>query len=345
MQADHRAAARETWLAATLGALDRRSRGAPTPLTAEASTRRFWRVPTDAGPLVLMDAPPASERNAEYLQLGRWLRRHGLHAPESHAADLEQGFLLIEDLGDALLAEALTRADPRERRRLYELAIDTLVRFQRAGHDDPPPAPDYDRARLEREFGLFREWFLGRLLEVEPPAGLLSATEEALTQAALGQPLGCVYLDYHARNLLLLEDGTLGLVDFQDLHRGPVCYDPVSLLRDCYLRWPEAEVCALRDHYLATARAAGIRGLEDGAAFARGFDLCGIQRHMKALGIFARVCLERGQSGYLTDMPRVLAHLDAVTPAHPETRELGRWLVAEVAPRLPAALARHGAAP
>lgn len=346
MEAAQRAAAREAWLVTTLAGMKRRQIAAPVALTAEASTRRFTRIHTDAGALVLMDAPPQTENNAAFLALAPWLRKHGLHAPEVHAADPQQGFMLLEDLGDHLLGTALANTDAAGRRDLYRLAITTLIRFQCAGRDDPPSVPAYDRARLERELGLFRDWFAQGLLQRLPPDATWSDTAAALTATALAQPRACVYLDYHSRNLLLLEHGgeqVLGLVDFQDVHAGPVCYDLVSLLRDCYLRWPEAEVRALRGDYLEAARAAGLPGLEDEAAFVRGFDLCGAQRHLKALGIFARVALTRGQTHYLDDMPRVLTHLAEVLPRYPETEALGRWLASEIAPDLPAVLARHRA--
>lgn len=340
MLAAQRKQARDAWLSEALAEIGRRSVAEPFALTAEASTRRFLRIPTDQGPLVLMDAPPATENNAQFRALSPWLRRHGLHAPIIHTEEANLGFMLLEDLGDALLGQALCAADPAGRQRLYGLAIDALIRFQRAGQDEAPPgAPTYDHARLTRELDLFHEQFAGRFMALAPPQAAWPSACDALITTSLAQPRACVYLDYHSRNLLLLEDGSLGLVDFQDIHIGPVCYDLVSLLRDCYLRWPEEEVRALRDHYLDRARAAGITGLADTEGFLRGFDLCGVQRHLKALGIFARVALDRGQIHYLDDMPRVLAHLAEIMPRYPETAALGQWLVETVAPNLEVSIA------
>ncbi|MCC5886143.1 MAG: phosphotransferase [Gammaproteobacteria bacterium] len=340
MLAAQRTQARDAWLNRTLTALGRSQVAGPQALTAEASTRRFSRIMTDQGSLVLMDAPPETENNAQFRALSPWLRRHGLHAPLIHAEDAHQGFMLIEDLGDALFGQAVAAADPEQRQRLYALAITTLIRFQRAGQDAPPPgAPAYDEARLTRELGLFGEHFARRFMAMEPPENIWQQACAGLMAAALTQPRSCVYLDYHSRNLLLLDDGTLGLVDFQDIHVGPVCYDLVSLLRDCYLRWPQAEVAALRARYLEQARAAGIEGVADTGDFERGFDLCGVQRHLKALGIFARVALDRGQTHYLDDMPRVLEHLLEVMPHYPETADLGHWLLEAAAPNLEAAIA------
>lgn len=340
MLAAQRTQARDAWLSDTLTEMGRAEVAAARPLTAEASTRRFVRIFTDRGPLVLMDAPPATEKNAQFRALSAWLRQQGLHAPLIHAEESELGFMLLEDLGDALLGRALNTASADGRQRLYALAIDTLIRFQRAGQDRPPPgAPAYDRARLMRELTLFEAQFARRFMALTPPEAVWRQVCDALSAASLAQPRACVYLDYHSRNLLLLDDGDLGLVDFQDIHIGPLCYDLVSLLRDCYLRWPETEVATLRDHYLERARKAGVTGLDDTEGFLRGFDLCGVQRHLKALGIFARVALDRGQSHYLDDMPRVLAHLAEITPRYPETAALGQWLVESVAPNLEAVIA------
>ena len=340
MLAAQRRQARDAWLSEVLAELGRLSLAEPQALTAEASTRRFFRIHTEQGPLVLMDAPPATENNAQFRVLSPWLRAQGLHAPMIHAEETQLGFMLLEDLGDALLGQALGAADPAGRERLYGLAIDTLIRFQRAGQDSAPPgAPAYDQSRLTRELGLFHEQFADRLMALEPPQPVWEATAEALTATSLAQPRACVYLDYHSRNLLLLEDGSLGLVDFQDIHIGPVCYDLVSLLRDCYLRWPESEVAALRDHYLQRGRAAGIKGLDDREGFLRGFDLCGLQRHLKALGIFARVALDRDQTHYLDDIPRVLDYVADIAPRYPETAALGRWLTDTVTPKLEATIA------
>ncbi len=339
MLAAQRTQARDAWLSQTLEDLGRHSVAEPMALTAEASTRRFSRIMTDQGPLVLMDAPPETENNDQFRAMSSWLRQRGLHAPLIHAEESRIGFMLLEDLGDELFGKAVAAVDPAQRQSLYLLAIDTLIRFQRAGQDTPPPgAPAYDRARLTRELGLFEEQFAGRFMAQKPPGDVWQRTREGLMATSLAQPRACVHLDFHSRNLLLLEDGTLGLVDFQDIHIGPVCYDLVSLLRDCYLRWPEQEVETLRDHYLERARSAGIAGLTHTEAFVRGFDLCGVQRHLKALGIFARVALDRGQTHYFEDMPRVLEHLTAVMPQYPETAALGRWLIETVAPNLEAAI-------
>ena len=340
MVAAQRTQARDAWLSQALADLGRRSVADPLPLTAEASTRRFIRITTDHGPLLLMDAPPETENNSQFRALSPWLRQHGLHAPMIHAEQPSLGFMLIEDLGDALFGRAVAAAEPAERQRLYALAIDTLIGFQRAGQDTPPPgAPAYDLARLTRELGLFREQFAGRFMALSPPGDVWQQACDGLIATSLAQPRACVYLDYHSRNLLLLDDGGLGLVDFQDIHIGPVCYDLVSLLRDCYLRWPEAEVTALRDRYLERARADGVVGLDDTEGFVRGFDLCGVQRHLKALGIFARVALDRGQYHYLDDMPRVLDYLLDLAPRYPETAALGYWLREAVAPNLEAVIA------
>lgn len=327
-----RSTQRSEWLMRVLDARGERLTGPPRPLLADASFRRFERVPTDAGSRVLMDAPPATERNAEFVALARWLRDAGLLAPEVLASDLERGFLLVTDLGDRTLAVELSGAGDADRDRLYRRALDTLVAFQSAMLEAPPPLPAYDRERLDLENALFPGWFVEGLLGLDVPRPLLADTLARLDEVHLGAPRIGVHLDWHSRNLMVTPDG-IGIVDFQDARTGPLPYDVVSLLRDCYQRHPAAQVEAWLGHYLQRARAAGLP-LPAQGRFRREFDLVGVQRHLKAIGIFARLHLRDGRDHALPDIPRVLAHLLDVTGAHPETRALGGWLRTEVEPAL-----------
>jgi hypothetical protein len=304
---------------------------APAALTADASFRRFERIRTDAGSRVLMDAPPETEKNAEFIALADWLDRHDLPAARVLEGDPDRGFLLVTDLGDTTLARALDDTDRNGRDALYRRALDLLVRLQRAALDDPPPVPEYDAERLTLENALFGEWYLEGLLGLEPPA-LLSRTLKDLTRAHLDTPRSLVHLDWHSRNLMVAGDGSLSIVDFQDARLGPAPYDAVSLLRDCYRRHRAEDLASWYGHYLTRAARAGIPGTDDPFAFRRSFDLVGIQRHLKAIGIFARLHLRDGRDHALADIPRVLAHLLDVTPLHAETRALGDWLRREVAP-------------
>lgn len=338
----------QTWLAQTLEARGERQRGSMTPLTADASFRRFERIETDAGRRIVMDAPPATERNDAFIAIARWLEAAGLQAPRVLAADLDHGFLLVTDLGDLTLERALRAATPVQQEHLYVRAIDTLVALQRRAQEMPPPFAAYDRARLDLENSLFRSWFVEGLLALRAPGDLLETLMAGLTEAHLAAPRAGVHLDWHCRNLLVPEGAghddavaTLGIVDFQDARIGPVSYDLVSLLRDCYQPPSETRVEQGVDHYLRAARAARIEGVEgsaegiaDRAAFLRTFDLIGMQRHLKAIGIFARLHLRDGRDHALADIPRTLDHLLAVAPRHALTQPLAAWLQRAVVPAL-----------
>jgi aminoglycoside/choline kinase family phosphotransferase len=335
MTPSDRDAERLRWLDTTLAARGEQRRSAPAPLTADASFRRFERISTDAGSRILMDAPPATERNAEFIAISGWLQAAGLLAPVVLAADTTSGFLLVTDLGDETLARALEQGDRASRGELYCQVIDTLVRFQRASLDLPPPFATYDRERLALENGLFRTWFVEGLLGIEAPGNLLEDALELLTRVHLAAPRIGVHLDWHCRNLLLCPRAgrvDIGIVDFQDARIGPLPYDLVSLLRDCYQRFAPAEVEAWLQHDLRAARAAELPGIGDATAFRRDFDLIGIQRHLKAIGIFARLHLRDGRDHALGDIERVLEHLADVLAAHPQFAALGHGLAAEVRP-------------
>lgn len=326
-----RSSARRSWLEQTLAARGEQLLEPPAALDADASFRRFERIRTDAGSRVLMDAPPDTEKNAEFIALADWLERHDLPAARVLEADPDRGFLLVTDLGDTTLARALEASDPGARDALYRRALDLLVRLQRAGLDDPPAVPEYDAERLTLENSLFGHWYLEGLLELEVPP-VLAPTLEQLTRVHLAAPRALVHLDWHSRNLMVAGDGSLAIVDFQDARLGPAPYDAVSLLRDCYQRHSADDLASWYGHYLTRALRAGIPGTDDPPAFRRSFDLVGIQRQLKAIGIFARLHLRDGRDHALADIPRVLAHLLDVTPLHDETRALGDWLRDEVVP-------------
>ena len=326
-----RSSARRTWRQQALATRGERLLETPAPLTADASFRRFERVWTDAGSRVLMDAPPESEKNREFIALADWLHRHELPAARVLESDPDLGFLLVTDLGDRTLARALEDSDRIGRDALYRRALDLLVRLQSAALDDPPAVPEYDAEQLSLENALFGEWYLEGLLGRQPPA-VLSRSLDDLTRAHLEAPRALVHLDWHSRNLMVAGDGTLAIVDFQDARQGPAPYDVVSLLRDCYQRHSAEDLASWYNHYLTRAARAGIPGTDEPFAFRRSFDLVGIQRHLKAIGIFARLHLRDGRDHALADISRVLAHLLDVTPLHDETRALGDWLRREVVP-------------
>lgn len=303
------------------------------PASSDASFRRYFRVVHDGRSQIAMDAPPDKEDSAPFVERARAFAALGLNVPRLHEVDLARGFLLLSDLGSIHYLQAL---DDTTVERLYGDALRALERLQAA-----PVAganlPDYDRALLLREMGLFPEWFLGRHLGLELDGRwqeALAAAFAFLADSALAQPRVWVHRDYHSRNLMVTDAENPGVLDFQDAVLGPCTYDLVSLLRDCYIRWPRERVSMWAEDYRARARAAGL--LHDVAPrqFREWFDLMGVQRHLKAVGIFARLCHRDGKRGYLADIPRTLGYIMEVVPEHGPLRPLHALLREYVAPGL-----------
>jgi hypothetical protein len=288
------------------------------PASSDASFRRYFRVWFDGRTRIVMDAPPDKEDCRPFVAIARALRGLGLNAPEVLAGDLDQGLLLLTDLGSR---PYLAELDPRSVAGLYGDALEALARLQIGGDPGSPLLPPYDSALLHREMELFREWFLGRLLGLkldEEEHYVLDHAFALLADNALEQPRVWVHRDYHSRNLMVTDPDNPGVLDFQDAVVGAVTYDLVSLLRDCYIAWPRAQVEAWALDHRARLRALGMRGLDDARQFLRGFDLMGAQRHLKAIGIFARLNLRDGKPGYLRDIPRTLGYLLEVADRYPE---------------------------
>ncbi len=307
------------------------------PASSDASFRRYWRVLRDDGSLILMDAPPTNEDSARYTNLARRFRAIGLNTPEILAEDHPNGYLLISDLGDRPYLSVL---DEGSADRLYGDALGALAVIQACGPTDG--LPDYDAPFLVRELGIFDEWFLGRYLDVSlaeaERAGLLRAYDH-LVESALEQPRVCVHRDFHSRNLMLTGPPNPGILDFQDAVVGPITYDLVSLLRDCYIAWPEERVTDWAVGYLNLALQSGVLPPTEPERFMRWFDLMGVQRHLKACGIFARLHLRDGKSGYLDDIPRTLGYVTAVAARYAELDGLSRLLADKVGPALSVARA------
>jgi len=295
------------------------------PASADASFRRYWRALVDDGrSFIVMDAPPDKEDCRPFLQVAGLFAAAGAHVPAIHAQDLEAGFLLLEDLGEATFLDCLARGDDPQP--LYAAATDTLIRIQQSGR--PGVLPDYDRALLERELNLFPDWYLARELrrELAPrDRETLRAAFDALLANNLAQPRVFVHRDYHSRNLMQ-SDPLPGVVDFQDAVYGPITYDLVSLLRDAYLSWEEAQVLDWAVRYWEKARGAGLPVHADFADFYRDFEWMGVQRQLKVAGIFARLCHRDGKQRYLADIPRVLGYLLAACRRYRELVPLARLL-------------------
>jgi aminoglycoside/choline kinase family phosphotransferase len=309
------------------------------PASADASFRRYFRVTRPEGTAIAMDAPPDKEDVRPYLRVAGMLEATGVHAPQVLARNDVDGFLLLSDLGSTTYLEAL--ADPGRSTTLYADAIAALVRFQSRGREFCASLPPYDERLLRTEMRLFPDWLLARHLGLEVDAGVSATLESAaavLVANALAQPRVFVHRDYHSRNLMVCENGNPGILDFQDAMHGPLAYDLVSLLRDCYVAWPADRVLGWVRDYRRLAAAAGLDTGTDEAQFLRWFDLMGVQRHLKAAGIFARLWHRDGKPGYLPDVPRTLGYVVEACARHDDLAALGDLVRERVLPAMRASL-------
>ncbi|GAB6042349.1 aminoglycoside phosphotransferase family protein [Endothiovibrio diazotrophicus] len=304
-----------------------------TPASGDASFRRYFRVHRDDDTLIAMDAPPEREDCRPFIQVGGALHAIGLNVPQVLEGDLEQGFLLLSDLGTRQYLPELSETTAG---RLYGDALGALAVLQGVGPRDEL-LPPYDRELLLREMTLFPDWLLERHLGMtlgEGLRGLLDETFEALVRNALEQPQVAVHRDYHSRNLMITGRNNPGILDFQDAVFGPLTYDLVSLLKDAYIAWPRERVEAWVVGYDKLAYQTGVVPERDDERFLRWFDLMGAQRQLKVAGIFARLYHRDGKAGYLKDIPRTLGYLVEIAPRYPEIAELGRFIEREVLPAL-----------
>ena len=316
----------QAWLRARLG----REPPALAAASADASFRRYWRLRHGEGTVIAVDAPPETENNAAFVRLARAFAAVGLNVPEILAEDLEHGFLLLADLGER---QYLDHLDAANADRLYGDAIGALIALQAAGPQTGLPL--YDEPFLRRELKIFDDWLLDGLLalpQAEQDRTMLALSYDLLVESALAQPRVCVHRDFHSRNLMLTDTANPGILDFQDAVLGPVTYDLVSLLRDCYIDWPEARVQAWTEAYLNLALQCGILREEHVAAFAGWFDLMGVQRHLKAAGIFARLARRDGRPGYLQYIPRTLGYVVQVGARYPALEPLADFVSGRVLP-------------
>ncbi len=280
------------------------------PASEDASFRSYLRLQSEGQSLIVMDAPPEQEPCDRFIDVANRLRAVGLNAPEIMASNLDDGFLLLSDFG---ADDYLSRLDAHSEASLYADALAALLTMQSKA--DTAGLPEYDEALLTREMDLFHDWFLGELLGIELDAAQQSVwqqTRQLLVDNALAQPRVFVHRDYHSRNLMLLERHNPGILDFQDAVYGPLTYDLVSLLRDCYIAWPPQRVEQLALEYFQAASDKGLTDVE-APQFLRWFNLMGIQRHLKAVGIFSRLKIRDGKSGYLQDIPRTLGYIEQVS--------------------------------
>lgn len=294
-----------------------------TAASSDASFRRYFRWQGGARSLIVMDAPPPQEDCRPFVKVAQMLAAAGVHVPQVLAADLERGFLLLTDLGRQTYLEVIDRDNAE---RLFGDAIEALLKFQTQPLSQAMPV--YDEALLRRELQLFPEWYVQRHLGCEFSEAQQAAWERVcrlLIDSALAQPQVLVHRDYMPRNLMLSEPNP-GVLDFQDAVLGPVSYDITSLFKDAFLSWPEEQVQGWLEGYWHKARAAGVPLPDSLEEFLRASDLMGLQRHLKVIGIFARICHRDGKPRYLADVPRFFDYIRAVLARRPELVELQHLL-------------------
>jgi hypothetical protein len=329
--ADRRLQELEQWLSG----FDELAGATVVPASEDASFRRYFRVTAGGVTRIAMDAPPDREDSRPFVNVANHFEQIGINAPRVLAADLGKGFLLLTDLGSTQYLAEL-KVHPEAAGRLYADALETLARMQQRSRHFHARLPRYDRKLLEFELSLFSDWLCGRYLQLELRGADRAAWQaccERLIDSALRQPTVFVHRDYHSRNLMVTKTDNPGILDFQDAVVGPLTYDVVSLLKDCYIAWPAGQVRSwAMDFYTGTD--ADIRGPMSAAEFLRSFDLMGVQRHLKASGIFARLKERDGKASFMKDVPRTLQYITDVAPRYPELSFLARLIDERVLPRL-----------
>jgi N-acetylmuramate 1-kinase len=320
-------------------------------VSGDASFRRYFRGATADAQYILVDAPPPKEDCMPFVNVAQQLLAAGVRVPRVLAYDLAQGFMCLEDFGNALLWPELESArlagNYAGAQQYYQRCFEELLLIQQATVTSPLPC--YDEALLLREMRLFTEWCCEALLQLTLTPAEHAITEQAfarLVASALQQPQVLVHRDYHSRNLMLLSEPgrAIGVIDFQDAVIGPWTYDLVSLLKDCYIEWPQQKVREWALSYAQQANVAGILPAFDSAQTLKDFDLMGAQRHIKVLGIFSRLWLRDGKAGYLKDMPLTFRYLQQVMNAQPQFAEFAQFLRQRIEPQLAVALAAAQAA-
>ncbi|WP_245936954.1 aminoglycoside phosphotransferase family protein [Undibacterium pigrum] len=293
--------------------------------SADASFRQYYRIDTEDGSsLIAVDAPPATENTAAFIKMANLLKSINLTVPEVLAHDLEQGFMLVTDMGMHTYGQILNSDNAHK---LYLDAIDSLILFQAQSQADV--LPEYDRPFLLRELNIFKEWYVGKHLGVtltDAQTATLDKVFDHLLASALAQPQVYVHRDYHSRNLMWMDKGNPGIIDFQDAVYGPITYDLVSLLRDAYVQWDEEIVLDWAIRYWEKARRAGLPVAPDIDSFYRDFEWMGLQRHLKILGIFARLSHRDGKHHYIADIPTVMEYVRKTSHRYKELIPLLRLL-------------------
>jgi aminoglycoside/choline kinase family phosphotransferase len=326
----------QAWVQKTLVDLNLpAAQGSLSVVSGDASFRRYFRQAVNGTSYIAVDAPPEKENSQCFVDVARSWFAQGVAVPEVLKADFEQGFMLLSDMGDQLLLPLLN-IDSADR--LYSQAMTSLLDVAKTsptvGKRELGP---YDQTLLENEMSLFTDWFLIKHLQLELTAQdkrVLDGVFELLRESALGQVQVPVHRDYHSRNIMVLKDQSLGIIDFQDAVLGPITYDLVSLLRDCYIAWPESKVDTWVSEYFTLAKKAGLIGPISEMQFKLWFDWMGLQRHIKIAGIFSRLSIRDGKSAYLDDIPQTLSYILHVSAEYDALSEFHLWLNTRILPLL-----------
>jgi N-acetylmuramate 1-kinase len=306
-----------------------------TPASADASFRRYFRARKGDLSRIVMDAPPEKEDSRPFVQVATYLQQMSLHAARVIESDLAKGFLLLTDLGSTPYLDVL-KSDPKSSDKLYADAIDALVRIQSEGERFHKSLPPYDEKLLRFELSLFSEWLCTTHLKIaftEQEQRHWDVVCDLLVDNALDQPRVFVHRDFHSRNLMLVKENNPGILDFQDAVSGPYTYDLVSLLKDCYISWPSDAVSSWSLSFYRK-RQADLGSSIDEGVFLRHFELMGVQRQLKAAGIFARLKQRDGKSEYMLDVPRTLNYVLAIASRYEELAFLSSFIGERILPKL-----------
>ena len=343
--ADSRQAKLTQWVTEVFQQLmpEERSEASLSLVSGDASFRRYFRVRLGDSSFVVVDAPPEQEDSKTFVHISNMLRDAGVSAPKVFSANYELGFMLLDDFGDQLYVDVLLNlqaaGQAKEINSLYEMAIDSLLDIQ--ARVDKERLDPYSKSELHREMALFEEWFCRELLELELDDAenkIIAETLDFLAEAALSQEQLVVHRDYHSRNLMVLdplvfgEDSSPGIIDFQDAVRGAYTYDLVSLLRDAYICWDAKLVDSWALYYLEQAQSSGLIHAVDASQFLRDFDLMGLQRQLKVMGIFARLSIRDNKPRYLADIPQVIHYFLEVSQRYTELKPFLDWFKRRVLP-------------
>ncbi len=289
--------------------------------SSDASFRRYFRVTEQSNTFILMDAPPEKEDTSAFINVGTFLYDYGIHVPKIYARDTDAGFLLLSDFGHQPYLEQLNEQSADN---LYKLAIDSLIQIQHCPTHSIN-LPSYNQALLQQEMDLFPDWFLNKHLNIPTP-DFLQTTFDRLTENAMMQPQIFVHRDFHSRNLMHTADNSPGIIDFQDAVIGPISYDLVSLLRDCYIAWSDEKIHHWIEYYFSSAQQQGLLADSSIEQFTQWFDWMGLQRHIKVLGIFCRLNYRDKKANYMNDLPLTLSYIRKISAKYPEFSELSHFL-------------------